>query len=121
MRPRREPRLRYDRIAAVVVAITIPAFTAGCVLGAVYATRAFHRSETEIHEQHEATTYRVAHDVAASLAKRWRYKRCPTPTEIGHPIDPWGHGYVIACADNVVVMSAGEDGVFDTDDDVVIR
>ena len=34
-------------------------------------------------------------------------------------VDPWGHDYRVECVDEeVIVTSAGRDGVFETDDDV---
>ncbi|MEM9191093.1 MAG: prepilin-type N-terminal cleavage/methylation domain-containing protein [Myxococcota bacterium] len=42
--------------------------------------------------------------------------------EEGRAADPWGNGYDIQCSgDNVVVTSAGEDGEFNTDDDISTR
>ena len=68
---------------------------------------------------------------AARLARtyRARFGECPS---IGQdlvdrglapepPIDPWGHNLVIECGpDRVAVTSAGPDGSFATDDDVVV-
>jgi len=118
MRRGRGNHPRYERIIVVGLFVTAGMFTTGSAIGAVRVSHDDGR-RVDWGSVHVETTYAVAHTVANQIAWSVRGSRCPTPAEVGHPIDPWGHGYVVACADTIVVMSAGEDGRFGTSDDVV--
>jgi hypothetical protein len=122
MRRARRHRLHYDRVFILGLFVTLGMFTTGCVIGGYHELEAGSNSGVDWGSVHVRTTYAVAHKVADEIAWTVRDRRtCPTPTQVGHPIDPWGHAYDIACADTLVVMSAGADGRFGTGDDVVSR